>query len=157
MIALALLLCAAPRVVDGDTIACSGVGRVRMVAVDAPDKLSSKPCFEQDLTGRGQNHVCNDELAALASRELTMFVAGKRVTYRLMSYDTRNRRPVAQMFANGHDLQCFMLHQHPVALSNDPDDHVSAAMVYFARYLPQYDKPLTIARRCPATVRKAWR
>jgi endonuclease YncB( thermonuclease family) len=128
----ALLLCAAARVVDGDTIACSSVGRVRLVAIDAADKVSSLPCREHI-----GNHVCDDAKAVAATAEMQRFTAGKRITFRIVGFDAKYRREVAQMFANGADLQCHMLRVHQ------------------ARYLPAYDKPLIIARRCPATVRKA--
>jgi micrococcal nuclease len=127
-----LLLCAAARVVDGDTIYCSAVGRVRLVAIDAADKVSALPCRE-----RVGNHVCDDAKAAAATAEMRRFTAGKRVTYKIVAFDAKYRREVAEMFANGADLQCHMLRVHQ------------------ARYLPEYDHPLTIARHCPVTVRKA--
>jgi micrococcal nuclease len=128
----ALLLCAAAHVVDGDTIRCSGVGRVRLVAIDTADKTSSAPCRLHY-----GDHVCDDAKAAAGSASLHLAVDGHRVTYRIVSYDTRNHRPVAQMFAGRRDLQCFQLRAH------------------VARYLARYDTGKTIARRCPSTVRKA--
>jgi micrococcal nuclease len=130
----ALLLCAAARVVDGDTIYCSGVGRIRMVAIDAPDKTYSAPCRRHY-----GNHVCDNEKALAATEALVRATTGRRITYRITGYDTRNHRPVAQMFAKRTDLQCLQLR------------------LKTARYLPSYDTGRWIVNRCPATVRRAFR
>lgn len=132
----ALLLCAAAQVVDGDTIRCSAVGRVRMVAIDAPDKPTSSVCRRHI-----GDHVCNESSAAITAAALKRYVEGKRVTYRVTGYDARNRRVVAQMFAGRTDLQCYMLANR------------------WARYQVRYDRQAgyPILHRCRATVAKAWR
>jgi endonuclease YncB( thermonuclease family) len=144
----ALLLCAAARVVDGDTLYCQGAGRIRMAAIDAPDKVNSLPCREN----RG-SHVCDDERAALAKYLLDRFSYGKRITYRPVGKDTLYGRTVGQVFANGHDLQCFML-----KLTAQPEIG-SPIHTPVVRYMPAYDKQYgyPIQRRCPAIVAKAGR
>lgn len=134
MIIATLLLCAAPIVVDGDTIRCSGPGRVRMVAIDTPDKVSSRVCRLHI-----GDHVCDTAASDAATAELVKFIAGRRITYRPISYDNRNKRVVAQMFAGRNDLQCHQL------------------LTKRARYQARYDLRHVIRKRCPRTVGAALR
>jgi hypothetical protein len=107
-----------------------------MVAIDAPDKESSRVCRLHI-----GDHVCDDAGAALATQALAAGVVGRRVTYRQVGYDFRNKRIVGQMFAAVYDLQCFMLRTR------------------HARYMKAYDRAAgyPILHRCRATVAKAWR
>lgn len=133
-LAATLALCSAPVVVDGDTIRCSAVGRVRMVAIDTPDKTSARICRLHI-----GDHTCDTQASDAAKAELVRFIAGRRVTYRPISYDSRNKRVVAQMFAGRNDLQCHML------------------LTRHARYQARYDLRHVIRNRCPRTVRAALR
>ena len=130
---IGLLLCVAATVVDGDTIRCDGVGRVRMVAIDTPDKVTSSVCRR-----RVGNHVCDTAASNRATAQLRLFMAGKRVTYRVISRD-RYGRVVGQVFAGGNDLQCLQLRTG------------------VARYMPRYDTRKVIRNRCPMVVRQAAR
>lgn len=129
-----LLLCASPQIVDGDTIRCSSAGRIRLVAIDTPDKQSSSVCRRHI-----GDHICDDQQAKAATDELIRFIAGRRITYRPVSYDNRNKRIVAQMFAGRNDLQCHQL------------------KAKVARYQPRYDARHIIRNRCAGTVRNALR
>jgi hypothetical protein len=118
-----------------------------MAAIDAPDKVSSLPCRER----RG-NHICDDARAALATHLLNLVTYGKRITYRPVGKDALYGRVVGQMFANGHDLQCFML-----KLTFQPDGIGTPTFLPVARYMESYDKQYgyPIRHRCAAIVRKA--
>jgi micrococcal nuclease len=131
---VALLACATAHVVDGDTIRCSAVGRVRMIAIDAADKPSSRVCRLHI-----GNHTCDAVESTSATISLVKFTEGKKITYRQMGYDFRNKRITAQMFANGVDLQCYQLKMH------------------HARYFTSYDRRAgyPILHRCRSTVRHA--
>jgi endonuclease YncB( thermonuclease family) len=145
----AFLLCAAARVVDGDTIYCSAVGRVRMAAIDAPDKASSRVCRLHI-----GDHVCDDAKAQLATYLLTRWTYGHRITFRQVGYDFRNKRVVGQFRAAGiGDLQCFMLKLTAQPAIASPVHY--PVVRYMASYDHRYGYP--IAHHCPAIVRNAAR
>jgi endonuclease YncB( thermonuclease family) len=130
----ALLLCVAAHVVDGDTIRCDGIGRVRLAAIDTADKTSSSPCRRHY-----GNHLCDNALQAKGKAALEMATAGKQVMFRPVGMDRRNGRVVAVMSVGRVDLQCAQL----------------AAGV--ARYLADYDKRygFPVLHRCRAVVEAA--
>lgn len=139
----ALLLCAAAHVVDGDTIKCSGVGRVRLASIDAPDKERSSVCLRHI-----GDHVCSDQGAASATQRLVALTQGKRVTFRSVGHDFRNNRVVALMYVGRTDLQCALLRYR------DPLTH-RLVVRYQAKYDRQYGFP--VLHRCRATVAQAAR
>jgi endonuclease YncB( thermonuclease family) len=139
----ALLLCAAAHVVDGDTIRCSGVGRVRLASIDAPDKEHSSVCLRHI-----GDHVCSDYQAASATLNLLSLTNGKRVTFRAVGHDFRNNRVVALMYVSRTDLQCAQLRFR---------DSLTHRLV--VRYQATYDKRygFPVLHRCRATVKAAAR
>jgi endonuclease YncB( thermonuclease family) len=115
--------CAAPRVVDGDSINCSNLGRVRLLGIDAPDRMSSSPC-----RGGYGNHVCDDEGSRRAKQSLAVAMTG-RVTVQPVTRD-RYGRMIAMVSAGGRDLSCWQINQG------------------VARYIPSYDNGRRVARQC---------
>lgn len=94
----ALFLCMSPVVVDGDTIRCRDVGRVRLLSIDAPD-----------LPGHcrvGRECVSGDGFAS--KRYLASLMAGWQVTCSPRGND-RYGRVLALCVAHGADLSCAMV------------------------------------------------
>lgn len=131
---IGLLLCASAQTIDGDTIACANQpAHIRLLAIDAADKTSSAPC-----RGHYGDHVCDDALAAIATASMEKALATGVVKLNPVTHD-RYGRIVAQVFVGRRDLQCYQLRAG------------------VARYLVKYDNGKRIAKRCPATVRRALR
>jgi micrococcal nuclease len=129
---IALILCAAAQTIDGDTIGCTNQPvHIRLLAIDTPDTLSSAPCRLHY-----GDHICDDALAAKATASMRAELPAGVVRLRPITHD-RYGRLVAQVFVGRHDLQCYQMR------------------VGVARYLVHYDNGGRIAKRCPATVRKA--
>lgn len=118
-----LRTCEAPRVIDGDTIAC-GQLRIRLLGIDAPDHRKSAPCRR-----RVGDHVCDDGAADRATRLARLAVASHAVTFMPVGTD-RYGRTVAQVFVGRADLQCFLIRYRA------------------ARYIPKYDARQLVARNC---------
>ena len=121
----ALLLCLAAVAIDGDSIRCSNLGQVRLLAIDSADYRSSRPCRQ----GFG-NHVCDDGQARAGKASLK---AALRLGPVRVDPVTRDRygRTVALVTAGGHDLSCWQLRQG------------------VARYIARYDNGRRVARLCP--------
>ncbi|WP_265562495.1 thermonuclease family protein [Sphingomicrobium arenosum] len=119
----AAMVCHDPRVVDGDTIRCRDQGLVRMLAIDAPDRTSSRPCRQ------GRSHyVCDDAAARASTQSLDRMLVG-RVTIHPVTRD-RYGRMVARVEANGRDLSCAQI------------------VAGHARYVERFDNSGLIAARC---------
>jgi len=125
----AMIVCEAPAVIDGDGVRCRGLGEVRLLGIDAPDRRSARPC-------RGQygNHVCDDRAAAASKASLR---AGLRLGPVRLQPVKRDRygRLIATASAGGTDLSCWQLRQGS------------------ARYIVRYDDGRRVARTCPAQAR----
>jgi endonuclease YncB( thermonuclease family) len=117
------LVCLIARVVDGDSIHCRNLGRIRLLGIDAPDRMSSSP-----RRGGYGNHVCSDEGARRSKVSLQVAMTG-RVTVRPVTRD-RYGRMVATVRAGGRDLSCWQIGQG------------------VARYISSYDSGGRVARIC---------
>jgi endonuclease YncB( thermonuclease family) len=122
------LTCLNPRVVDGDSINCSNLGRIRLLGIDAPDRMSSSPC-----RGGYGNHVCSDEGARRAKLSLQVAMNG-RVTVSPVTRD-RYGRMLAMVSSGGRDLSCWQISQGA------------------ARYIASYDNGRRVATSCPSYTR----
>ncbi len=96
--ALALITCAAPVAVDGDTLRCKGVGSVRLLSIDAPEMPGH--------CRRGR--VCTPGDGAASKRGLSKLIRGKRVTCITTGHDSYGRL-LARCEASGVDLGCAMV------------------------------------------------
>lgn len=119
-----LIVCEAPVVVDGDSLHCRGVGRVRLLGIDAPDKRRSRPCRE----GFG-DHVCDDRAARSATQNLRTALRFGPVVLTPVGRD-RYGRLLAMARAGKVDLSCWQLRTG------------------VARYLVRYDTGRLVARSC---------
>lgn len=91
----AALLCSSPVAVDGDTLRCAGLGRVRLLSIDAPE-----------LPGHcrpGRRCTSGDGWASKAN--LARMIAGRVVTCRGNARDDYGR-VLALCSAGGVDLSC---------------------------------------------------
>jgi micrococcal nuclease len=121
---LALVACASPWVIDGDSIRCRNIGEVRLLGIDAPDFVRAAPC-----RGHYGDHVCDDAGDRRATKSL---IAARRMrpwTVEPITHD-RYGRTVAIVRAGGVNLSCWQL-QHGVA-----------------RYIAHYDNGGRIAGEC---------
>lgn len=127
--AAALIVCAAPRAVDGDTLRCANLPvAVRLVGIDSPE-----------LPGhcrKGRACAAGDPFAARAA--LSALLANGPVMVRPLGRD-RYRRIIAAVSAGGRDLSCAQLK--------------GARAIYVARW----DSRRAVAHACPALVRGASR
>jgi micrococcal nuclease len=129
---IGLLICASALTIDGDTIKCANQPvHIRLLAIDAPDKVTAAPCRQHY-----GDHVCDDALAAKATASMERVLSTGTVKLNPVTHD-RYGRLVAQVFVGRRDLQCYQLRAG------------------VARYLAKYDNGHRIAKRCPATVRRA--
>jgi micrococcal nuclease len=133
----ALLLCIAATVIDGDSLRCRAVRaeaawgvaedgpvEVRLLAIDAPDRRSSRPC-----RGGYGDHVCNEAGARRASASLRRALSLGPVRLDPVTRD-RYGRMVAMASAGGVDLSCYQLRAG------------------VARYIARYDNGRRVARTC---------
>lgn len=91
----AAFVCLAAIAIDGDTLRCAGLGRVRLLAIDAPE-----------LPGhcrKGRECTPGDPFASKAS--LARLVEGRQVTCRSQGRDGYGRT-LARCSASGRDLSC---------------------------------------------------
>lgn len=70
---LPLIVCEAPWVIDGDSLRCSNIGKIRLLGIDAPDYRVSRPC-----RGHYGDHVCDDGAAKAAKLNLIELVKRNR-------------------------------------------------------------------------------
>lgn len=110
-------ICAA---VDGDTLRCAGIGRVRLLGIDAPE--TGGQCRKGRVCAPGNAEKSKARLAKLIQTGVTIAPI------------TRDRygRTVAQVYAGEHNVACAQLR---------------AGM---AIYKPQWDNGRRLARECPA-------
>lgn len=119
-----MIACEAPAVIDGDSLRCRNVGQVRLLGIDAPDYLRSRPCRE----GFG-DHVCNDQSALSAKRQLQSALGIGPVKLVEAGRD-RYGRLLAMAYAGSTNLNCWQL---------------AAGVV---RYVVRYDTGRRVARAC---------
>lgn len=112
-----------PVVVDGDTLKLCGT-RVRIMAIQAPDKTNAAPCRQHN-----PRYVCNDRLSEASKANLRRLIEGKRVTLEYHGFD-RYRRPIAIVYSNGANVACQQIRGG------------------FATYWAEYDKGRRIAKAC---------
>lgn len=90
----ALLICASPVVVDGDTLRCRGE-LVRLIGIDAPE-----------LPGHcRRGRVCTNGDGFASKAALARLIEGRRVTCRTHGRDVYGRI-LARCDASGTDLSC---------------------------------------------------
>lgn len=121
---MALLLCLAVTVIDGDGIRCSNLGEVRLIGIDAPDYQRSRPCRQQF-----GNHVCSDEGARAAKEAMRAVLRLGPIQIESIGRD-RYGRILGMAYAGRVNLNCRML------------------KVPGVRYLPRYDNGRRVARAC---------
>lgn len=98
LIAVALLTCANPVAIDGDTLRCRDIGRVRLLSIDAPE-----------MPGHcRKGRACTPGDGAASKRGLAALVRGKRVTCVTTGHDSYGRL-LARCEAGGQDLSCAMV------------------------------------------------
>jgi micrococcal nuclease len=119
-----LLACLAAVALDGDSIRCSNLGQVRLLAIDAADYRNSRPC-----KGGFGDHVCDDDAARAAKASLKRALAVGPVRVEPVTRD-RYGRMVALASAGGRDLSCWQL------------------AAGHARYIARYDNGRRVARLC---------
>lgn len=105
ILAAAVFACASPAAIDGDTLRCAGIGRVRLIGIDAPE-----------LAGHcRQGRACTPGDGPAARRALRSLIAGQRVICAQQARD-RYGRVLALCNAAGRDLSCAMIARgHAVA------------------------------------------
>lgn len=120
----AVLSCAAPLALDGDTIRCANLERpVRLLGIDAPE-----------LPGHCRmGRTCAPGNPYASTRELAAALRGQPVTLRPVGFD-RYGRTLAQVYARGLELSCHQL--------------ARGRAVYVARW----DQGRRVAMACPAHV-----
>ena len=121
---MALLLCLAATVIDGDGIRCRNLGEVRLLGIDAPDPTSSRPCRE----GSG-DHVCSVRQARVAKETMRSALRLGPVRIETVGLDRYGRR-LGMAFAGRVNLNCRMLRVSGV------------------RYIQRYDNDGRVARAC---------
>jgi micrococcal nuclease len=119
-----LLTCIAAYAIDGDSMRCRNLGEIRLLAIDAPDRTSSRPCKEHF-----GDHVCDDAGAKTAKVSLRQALLMGPVTVEPVGRD-RYGRMLALVKAGGADLSCYQLHAG------------------VARYIVRYDNGHRLARIC---------
>lgn len=118
------LICIAAFAIDGDSLRCRNLGEIRLLAIDSPDRTSSRPCL-----GHFGDHVCDDAGAKAAKVSLRAGLALGPVRVTPVTRD-RYGRMVALASAGGTDLSCWQLRRGA------------------ARYLVKYDNGGRVARIC---------
>jgi micrococcal nuclease len=118
------LLCIAAVAIDGDSIRCRNLGEIRLLAIDAPDRTSSRPCRE-----RFGDHRCDDAGAKAAKASLR---AGLKLGPVMVEEVTRDRygRLVARASAGETNLSCWQLKRRQ------------------ARYIARYDNGGRVRKIC---------
>ena len=128
LIAVALAGCGAPsgpgqarveRVVDGDTVVLSGVGKVRLIGIDTPEVYGRQGCF-------------GEEASAFAKRELP---PGRVVGYRI-GVEPRDRygRALAYLYLGGRMFNEELAAEgYAVPLTIPPNDRYAGRFVAAAR------------------------
>jgi endonuclease YncB( thermonuclease family) len=94
------IVCEAPRVIDGDTIRCAGLGKVRLHALNAR---------EHDGTCRG-HAPCPAASAAAATRRLAQLLRVTPVRLEPVDVD-RYGRLVAHVRAGANDVGCQLVRE----------------------------------------------
>ena len=126
---VAIIVCEAPHVIDGDSIGCSNLGSVRLLGIDAADYHRSRPC-RRDFG----DHVCDDRQATLAKASLRDGIRLGPVKVRQVGRD-RYGRILGLVSVNGRDMSCWQLQRRVV------------------RYIPKYDDGGMVRRQCAALAR----
>lgn len=94
----AAFLCLTPVVIDGDTLRCADVGRVRLLSIDAPELGGHCRLGRRCVEGDG----------AASKRALAALVARGQVRCAPAGTD-RYGRVLARCAAGGADLSCAMV------------------------------------------------
>lgn len=123
-----LIPCIAAIVVDGDSLRCprGPEQEVRLLGIDAADKMSSRPCRQ----GFG-DHFCSDQRARAAATRLRQGIRLGPVRLQVVGRD-RYGRALAIAWAGAVNLNCWQL-QAPAPT---------------VRYIPAYDDDRRVARAC---------
>ena len=106
--------------IDGDTLKCSEIGRVRLLGIVAPEMPGH--CRKGRVCARGDPNASKKALEKLVARGVTI------------SPVTRDRygRTVAQVYAGDKNLACEQLRRG------------------MAVYKPQWDNGHRLAKECPS-------
>lgn len=102
---LAVVICTAPTVHDGDSIRC-GKERIRLVGIDAPELRGSPRC-EQKRAGRNPSW-CDYQLGARSRDALRHFLRSGTVIFERKGLD-RYRRTLAIVKVNGRDAGAYLI------------------------------------------------
>jgi micrococcal nuclease len=121
-----ILTCLAAVAIDGDSIRCSNIGQVRLLAIDTAEYSQSRPC-----RGGYGDHVCDDAMAKAGKESLRAALRLGPVRVEPVTRD-RYGRTVALVTVGGRDLSCWQLQRG------------------VARYIVKYDNGGRVAARCPA-------
>lgn len=93
------IICEAPRAIDGDTLRCAGIGRVRIVAINA------RELHGPDKGGCKGNAPCPERSAESALANLSKLLRVQPVQLLPLTHD-RYGRLVARVRAGGIDVGC---------------------------------------------------
>ena len=116
----AALVCTSAAAIDGDTIRCANLGRVRLLGIDAPEMAGH--------CRRGRDCAPGAPLAR--KRAMTRALGASRITVEPIAHDRYNR-VVGIVRAGRVNLSCAQLRGG------------------LAVYKPQWDNGRRIAKECP--------
>lgn len=108
---------------DGDTIRC-GDERIRIIAIQAPDRPTSAPCKRND-----PDYVCSLAGYQAAKRAMERIVAGGGLTIERDGED-RYGRTTGHVYAGGVSVACIMMAED------------------LAAYWERYDEDGRVAEEC---------
>lgn len=106
----AIIECLAPRIVDGDTVACQGTGRVRLLGIDAPEMPGH--------CRRGRVCVPGDPITSKASLAAALTLGPIR--FEQVTTD-RYGRAVGIVWAGNVNTSCWQLRRGQAVYRKDWD------------------------------------